>query len=485
MTTAAAYCRISRVRRKDGELETLGVERQEPPCRELAARKGWEVLEPVYVDNDLSAYSGKRRPSYEEMVKAVKEGRVQAIIVWDADRLTRQPVENEEIIDLAERYGVLLATVRGDYDLATSSGRLHFRIKGAIARAESEQKSERLRLKYDQMAQAGEVKNAGIRAFGYERDGLTVREDEAELLRDAAERMIAGESARAILASWDADGVRTPTGKRWSATALRRAIISPRVAGLRQHRGKVVGKAPWPAILKEDSWEQVCAIYGDPSRKRGGHPYTYLLTGGVARCGKCGTRLDDGTVAADGAALIARPARRKPAYECPEPRRGGCRGVSMLAEALERHVAEDVLTALAGPALDKARRKGGGRDDGARRLRAQRDADKDALNRAADAHFLEHTLDYGQYLRIRDELMARITRADTELARRNGTEALAGLPSDPDKLRAEWDAASVDRRRAIVRAVLDSVIIGPYPGPAKGRWGNVFDPDRVEIRWKE
>ncbi|HYT26499.1 MAG TPA: hypothetical protein VEP73_08490, partial [Actinomycetota bacterium] len=72
-----------------------------------------------------------------------------------------------------------------------------------------------------------------------------------------------------------------------------------------------------------------------------------------------------------------------------------------------------------------------------------------------------------------------------ELARRNGTEALAGLPSDPDKLRAEWDAASVDRRRAIVRAVLDSVIIGPYPGPAKGRWGNVFDPDRVEIRWKE
>jgi site-specific DNA recombinase len=485
--TAAVYCRISRVRRKDGKEETLGVERQEPPCRELAARKGWTVQEPIFIDNDLSAYSGKRRPAYEEMLKAVRDGRMQAIIAWDADRLTRQPVENEAIIDLADRYGTQLATVRGEYDLATSSGRLHFRLKGAIARAESEQRSERLKLKYDQMAKAGEAKNAGVRAFGYERDGVTVREDEAALLREAGRRLVAGDSARAVIADWDRRGIRTVTGKPWSATSLRRALLSPRVAGLRQHRGEVVGDASWPAILDRDTWEKVKAIYGDPARKRGGHPYSYLLTGGLARCGKCGTTLDDGTVAADGAALIAWPSERRPGYACPDPRRGGCYGTFAYAEPLESHVADAVLTALAGPGLDRARRKGGGRDDEVRRLTAQRDADKAALDRAANAHFLEHTIEYGTYLRIRDELLARIQRAETELARRHGTEALVGLPSDPEKLRAEWDddrRTSVDRRRAILRAVLDAVIVHPAGPTPKGRFGRVFDPDRVELCWK-
>jgi site-specific DNA recombinase len=484
---AAVYCRISRVRRKDGKEETLGVERQEPPCRELAARKEWTVLEPVFVDNDLSAYSGKRRPAYEEMLKAVRDGRVQAILAWDADRLTRQPVENEQIIDLADRYGIQLATVRGEYDLATSSGRLHFRLKGAIARAESVQRSERLKLKYDQMAAAGEVKKAGIRAFGYERDGMTLRPDEAELLREAARRMVAGDSARAILASWDRRGIHTPTGKPWSATSLRRALTSPRVAGLRQHRGEVVGEASWPAILNRPVWEQVRAIYGDPKRKRGGHPFAYLLTGGLARCGKCGTTLDDGTVAADGAPLIAWPSERRPGYACPDPRRGGCYGTFAYAEPLELVVVEAVLTGLAGPGIDRAARKGGGHDQDMQNLRALLDADKAALDQAANAHFLEHTISYRQYLRIRDELMGRIQRAEAELARQNGTEALVGLPSDPDALRAEWNddnKTSVDRRRAILRAALDAVIVHPAGPTPKGRFGRAFDPSRVEIIWR-
>jgi DNA invertase Pin-like site-specific DNA recombinase len=57
--TAGIYARISYVRREDGTKERLGVERQVPPCRELARRKGWMVIEPVYEDNDLSAFSGQ------------------------------------------------------------------------------------------------------------------------------------------------------------------------------------------------------------------------------------------------------------------------------------------------------------------------------------------------------------------------------------------------------------------------------------------
>jgi hypothetical protein len=49
--TAGIYARISYVRREDGTKERLGVERQVPPYREVARRKGWTVVEPVYEDN--------------------------------------------------------------------------------------------------------------------------------------------------------------------------------------------------------------------------------------------------------------------------------------------------------------------------------------------------------------------------------------------------------------------------------------------------
>jgi DNA invertase Pin-like site-specific DNA recombinase len=139
---AGIYVRISRA--ADGS--TLGVERQEPPCRALCERNGWGIAE-IYRDNDLSAFNG-RRPGYQRLLADAKAGRVGAIVAWDADRLTRQPIENEGLIDLAERCGTKLATVTGEYDLATSSGRLHFRIKGAVARHESEHRGERLRLKH-------------------------------------------------------------------------------------------------------------------------------------------------------------------------------------------------------------------------------------------------------------------------------------------------------------------------------------------------
>src|SRR5919204_3458097 len=131
------YLRISDADQQD----MAGVDRQLPGCLELAERKGWHV-DPrpyeqggdVYIDNDTSAAwsrkrpghkkSGRRRPAYDALIQAAiadaQAGRKSGIIGWDADRLTRDPRQNEDFIDLTEDYGIALATVTGDYDLATS-----------------------------------------------------------------------------------------------------------------------------------------------------------------------------------------------------------------------------------------------------------------------------------------------------------------------------------------------------------------------------
>src|ERR1700760_2875467 len=97
---AAVYTRISS---DDGS--ALGVERQRRDCKKLAKRLGWRVFG-VYTDNDQSAFSGRRRPAYERLLTDLRQGVVNGLVVWDVDRLTRAPVELEQIIDLAEQKGI-------------------------------------------------------------------------------------------------------------------------------------------------------------------------------------------------------------------------------------------------------------------------------------------------------------------------------------------------------------------------------------------
>jgi DNA invertase Pin-like site-specific DNA recombinase len=89
--TAAIYARIS----SDQDGTGLGVARQVKECRALAESRGWTVVE-EFVDNDISAYSGKTRPQYQRMLTAMRDGRVTAVIVYHLDRLTRRPKELEE-----------------------------------------------------------------------------------------------------------------------------------------------------------------------------------------------------------------------------------------------------------------------------------------------------------------------------------------------------------------------------------------------------
>jgi site-specific DNA recombinase len=124
---SAIYCRIS----DDGEGSGLGVKRQEQDCKQLAEHRGWPVAQ-VYIDNDISAFSDKkRRPAYENMLDDLRAGHRDALIVYNTDRLTRQPRELEDILDLYQKHGVqFMATCQGDIDLNTEDGRTMARVTG-------------------------------------------------------------------------------------------------------------------------------------------------------------------------------------------------------------------------------------------------------------------------------------------------------------------------------------------------------------------
>ncbi|WP_343907290.1 recombinase family protein, partial [Nocardioides aquiterrae] len=182
--SAAIYARIS----SDQDGTRAGVGRQVEDCRKLAADLGWTVAA-EYVDNDLSAYTGKHRPEYQRMMADLAEGLIDAVLVYNIDRLTRRPAELEAFSEAIQAAGVRhVRFVTGDANMLTDDGMLHLRILGAFAAKESANISRRIMRKMEQVAAEGRPHGGSQRPFGYERDMVTVIPTEAEILRTVVAR---------------------------------------------------------------------------------------------------------------------------------------------------------------------------------------------------------------------------------------------------------------------------------------------------------
>jgi len=469
---AAVYVRIS----QDVEGGGLGVARQEAECRTRCDDRSWRIFD-VYADNDTSAYSGAARPRYDQMMSDVDAGHVDVIVAWHPDRLHRRPVELEGFIETIERCGVGVETVTtGEVDLSTPSGRLHARMLGSIARYESEHRSERLRSKARELARAGKVSGGGRRPFGYERDRCTVVEAEATLIREAAQRVLVGDSLYAIADDWTDRGEQTVTGARWSTTAIRTFLTRPRVAGLREHRGEIVAEAEWPAIVDRETWEQVRAVLTAPSRSKRRRSRRYLLTG-LLRCGKClhplvGTPRQRKRGGGKRGVYVYEDGATQRAYGCVKAN-GGCGGVYVIGEAVEAFVTDLVLRRLRGPALDRVRRRIGEQstDD---------TASLAAIAMAEDAiaelgrEFARREINRTALIAAQGVHQAVLDEARGRLARSSRSCALDSLTDLDD----EWKDLGDDRKRAVLETVLDHVLIWPATGAR-----NRFDPQRVDPQW--
>jgi site-specific DNA recombinase len=455
---AALYCRISQDRAGDA----LGVDRQRQDCEALAERRGWTVGE-VFVDDDRSAYSGRVRPGYNRMLEGLKAGRFGALVAWHPDRLHRSPLELESFIDLVNATGVAIATCSaGEYDLATAAGRMTARVVGAVARHESEQKSERIRRQREQAAQAGSPHGGGRRAFGYDPTGANVVESEAIVIREAASRFLARESLRTIARDLNERGIPSASGREWTIISLRTMLAGPRLAGLRVFRGEVVGAGTWPAILTREEHDRIVATLGNPRIRRRGRPPTSLL-GGLLVCGRCGGKLHH-----------SRRTSGERRYACAvSPGNRGCGGLAIQAERTEQRVTEAILYRIDSPAMRRALTR-------PRKNTTAVDPtviESELETLAAASGRGEITV--REYLAARGPLEERLRRARESLEAEQGMAALAPLLGAKTDVRAVWENLQRDGRRA--RAVIDALIDRITIAPANGR--SAFDPKRIEILW--
>lgn len=456
----AVYLRIS----QDRDATRLGVERQLEDCRKVIADRGWSEVA-VFEDNDVSAYKGNRRPEYLRLVGAIDAGEVEAVVTWASDRLWRNVGEQQVFLGLPN----LKIVVAGGTPIKTGDEGDEFMatLFAAVGQMESAKSSKRQRRRQIQMAEQG-AHHGGPRLFGYTSDRSAIVEPEAAAIRDAVTRLLAGDSAGAVITEWNAAGLTTANSNPWKLASFRELLQRPALAGLRVHNGVIIGKASWIPILDEQQQDRLRVMFA--ARKHG--PRTRAarrnLLAGMLVCGKCGQ-----TMRGHGKPNAAYQ------YRCATRSQGGCGRLTIVAPPTEDYVRDQALARLDSKEFAKAvKRAQAAAKDGDHALRdlmGSLDADRARLLEI-ETDYADGGIDKGAFQRMTLRLRTRITSTEAEL--QASTPLRAPAPTiNATELARGWDVMTLDERRTILRSLIHSITI--RAGSSGPRWSS----DRIAIDW--
>jgi site-specific DNA recombinase len=494
---AAVYARLSEAR---DEAESVPTQLERGGTH--AARRGWALVA-RFKDDGLSAFKEITRDGFASLIAAIEAGQVDVVIVRDIDRLTRNLTDWNAFEKACVRHGVTLSPYTGgDLDLSTPEGAYYGGMETLRAKRESAVKSVRVREAAERNARAGKRSGGGYRWFGYVRvyadPGETnpkrrriVREDlhpvEAEALREAARRVLDfGEPVSAILKDWTARGIMPVAAPAWSIRSLVYTLTSPRIAGLREWQGEMYPATGWPAIIDADTHERLAKLFADPARRQHLVRRQQRLLGGIPRCHLCGHK------------NYYKPAKgRNDSYACVNGVGRGCGRVVITAQPLEEFITGAVLDALESPRVQQALYDGA--DQHAPR-RAELLADISRAQQKRDEarrDYAEDRIDRADWLDIRDRTEERIRTARRDYDRLAGSATVLGDIPPAERVRDAWDSWNIDRKRAAIKAVLNTIVIRPLdPAVAPNAVARLKDPaaravcilamlrNRVEFDWR-
>ncbi|MEU7873493.1 recombinase family protein [Dactylosporangium sp. NPDC049140] len=487
-----------------------GRDEQAKDCRGYVEhRRGSYVY--TYEEPDTSAFKrkavrlpdGRRvyrvvRPVFEGALEDLKRGvapngeRLDGLVVYDIDRLTRDNRHLEDAIEVVEHFRRPIVDITGTLDLLTDNGRTVARIVVAANNKQSADTARRVARKHRALQQAG-IPAGGWRPFGWKAGKRELEPVEAEAIRVAARRVIGGAPVNAVVAEWNRLGLLTPRGNSWQALTVKTVLRAPRLCGYRartvrdpdpatgkehwryevvlgQDGRPVVGQ--WEPILSVAEWDALTAVIGLTSvHNRGVNVRTYLLSG-LLKCGKgaCGQPLRVVKTAPSRLSRQGAPFT----YGCAPSSQGGCGGVNIHGPRTDAAVSELVLRKYE---LEAERR------DAAAEPALWPDEDALAGVRSqieeSTAAWRGRLLSGARYFALLAELEQEEQRLLGErrrwLAREHG---VAGRPVD---IRARWGSEEVTRveQRAFIDDQLVAVLVHPRV-PGRGKW----NPDRLEPLWR-
>lgn len=497
---AREYLRVSRDR--DGKGKSPDQQHRENVL--AITDQGWGLHPSPYRDDDRSAsrYARRDREDFRRLTDDLEDGRFDAdvLVIWESSRGSRRTGEWVTLIELCEEKGVrIFVTTHGRvYDPANARDRRSMLEDAVDSEYESAKTSERIQRNVRAAAEAGRVHCKNL--YGYRRvydessrSLLRIEEhpDQAPVVREAARRVVAGETFYAIAKDFNTRGIppRRPAFKEqrrnlgWTPAAVKQMLLMPAYAGKRQHKGVVVSDAQWPPLIYPKVWaEKLVPVLNDPTRKRSNDwPARHLLAG-IASCDVCGAGMRVGKqnrgrrrFDEDGEPL---PREHYSTYLCSGvPGKTGFH-TAIKEEYLDLIVVELLLARLERPDFLATL----GQKDG------KADAERQALVKEIDAHrsYLDGVRaqaaqrhDLGILFAQEDLIKPKIEEAQRKLERLAAADPLVLDLAASGDVRGAWERLEIADKRRVIRAVMV-----PRVRPAERRGSRGINPARVTPGWR-
>jgi site-specific DNA recombinase len=263
----AIYTRKSSEDGLEQEFNSLDAQR-EACAAYITSQKieGWVLVPESYDDGGLSG-GNLERPSLKRLMADIRVGKVDQIIVYKIDRLTRSLGDFSKIVDILDDAGASFVSVTQSFNTATSMGRLTLNMLLSFAQFEREVTAERIRDKIAASKKKGLWMGGNV-PLGYEPDGRTLKVNEADarIIRTIYDLYREHGNVRVTKSEADKLGLKTAVrklssgrlkgGAGFSFGHLYHILTNPIYAGRIRHHAKVYpGKHP--SIIAPDVWDQL------------------------------------------------------------------------------------------------------------------------------------------------------------------------------------------------------------------------------------
>lgn len=269
--------------------ENYSIPEQIDRMKKYCEARDWMVYK-IYTD---AGYSGGSldRPGLQEMLKDVESGKLDMVLVYKLDRLSRSQKETLYLIeDVFEKHNVAFTSMTENFDTSTPFGKAILGILAVFAQLERSQIKERTMLGKDSLAQEGKWHGGKWIPIGYNYEGglLEVNEYEAMQIAEIADLFLKGTPVRTIARLVTEKGYKHKYGE-WEAKTIRRVLQNPVNVGLIKNRDRWYPGIHDP-ILSQRTFDAIQKLMETRKEKFGGAKPFKTLLGGVVYCKHCGGR---------------------------------------------------------------------------------------------------------------------------------------------------------------------------------------------------
>jgi site-specific DNA recombinase len=277
----AIYTRKSTEHNLDLEFNSLDAQRE--ACEayiKSQAHEGWRLVRGRYDDGGLSGAS-LDRPALQELLGDVRDGKIDVIVVYKVDRLTRSLADFAKLVELFDAHQVSFVSVTQAFNTTTSMGRLTLNVLLSFAQFEREVTGERIRDKIAASKRKG-IWMGGVVPLGYrvENRALHVVEEHAVFIRDLFRRYLEIGSVVRLKAILDHEDARLPfridgTGKTIGGGLISRGhfykiLSNPIYLGRLTHKGQAHDGLHDP-VVDQETWDRVQRLLAEHAQRTAGN----------------------------------------------------------------------------------------------------------------------------------------------------------------------------------------------------------------------